>query len=146
MNDEIFQGEIVDDGARGRRPYRELNRAEQQARLKEYLLIAPHLLKLVFRLLRDDRVPARSKAIVLMVAGYILSPVDIIPDFVVGVGQLDDLFLLAFALDQIINRVPGHVVEEHWGGTEDVLDVVREILDIASGFMPSWIRKYLSRR
>jgi uncharacterized membrane protein YkvA (DUF1232 family) len=135
-DDEVLQGEIVDEH-RGR----PVTREDRSDRLREYALFAPRLVRLVYRLLKDERVPARSKAVLVVVAGYLVSPIDLIPDMIPGVGQFDDLLVAAFALDQILNRVPEHVVIEHWDGDEDVLRIVREILDISTGFMPVRIRK-----
>ena len=80
--------------------------------------------------------PARSKATVFVLAAYLVSPIDLIPDMIPGLGQMDDLFIAAFALDQIINRVPEQVVLDHWDGDEDVLQIVRQILDISTGMVP----------
>jgi uncharacterized membrane protein YkvA (DUF1232 family) len=118
----------------------------QQTKLKEYALLAPRLVKLIWRLTRDPRVPARSKAMLILVSGYLVSPVDLIPDFIPGIGQLDDIVLAAFALDQILNRVPDHIVREHWDGDGDVLEIVRQILDISTAFVPTWFKKRLSSR
>lgn len=115
----------------------------RKTELKEYALLLPRLLRLVWNLARDPRVPARSKALLFMVGGYIASPVDVLPDFIPGVGQLDDLVMIAFVLDRIINRVPPEVVAEHWTGDQDVLDVVRQILDISTAFVPSWLKNRL---
>ena len=115
-----------------------------QTSLKEYALLAPRLIKLIWNLARDPRVPARAKATMFLLAGYLVSPVDLIPDFLPGIGQVDDLVVAAFALDQILNRVPEEIVKEHWDGDEDVLDVVRQILDIATAFVPSWLRNRFS--
>jgi uncharacterized membrane protein YkvA (DUF1232 family) len=117
---------------------------DPRAQLKEYALFAPRLVKLVTRLMRDGRVPARQKAILVLVGVYLVSPVDFIPDFIPGLGHIDDLVLAAFALDQILNRVPEASVREHWDGDENVLQVVREILDIATGLVPDWVKKRLS--
>ncbi|MDQ3767336.1 MAG: DUF1232 domain-containing protein [Actinomycetota bacterium] len=95
-------------------------------------MFLPQLLKLLYELLRDPRVPPRNKAIVAIVAGYLLLPFDIIPDFIPFIGQADDLVLVAFALDQILNRVPEEIVLEHWDGDDDVLEVVREVLEVAT--------------
>ncbi len=73
-----------------------------------------------------------------------VSPIDAIPDFIPGIGQADDIIVIAFALDQMLNRVPEAVVREHWEGDEDVLEIVREILDISTGFMPGWLKKRFS--
>jgi len=116
-------------------------RSTPQTQLKEYLLIAPRLVKLLWRLSRDPRVPARSKATLVILGAYLASPIDLIPDFLPGIGQLDDLVIVAFALDQMLNRVPEEVVRSHWDGDRDVLQIVREILDISTAFVPGWLKK-----
>ena len=117
------------------------SRDEQMTSLKEYALFAPRLLKLIYRLMRDKRVPSRAKATLFILGAYLASPIDIIPDFIAGLGQLDDLVIAAFALDQILNRVPEHVVREHWDGDEDVLEVVQKVLEISTAFVPGWLKK-----
>lgn len=115
-----------------------------QTKLKEYALLLPRLLKLLWRLARDRRVPPRTKAILFVLAGYLASPVDVIPDFIPGLGQVDDLIIIAFGLDQMLNRIPVEIVREHWDGDEDVLELVREILDISTAFVPGWLKKRFS--
>jgi uncharacterized membrane protein YkvA (DUF1232 family) len=117
----------------------------RQTELKEYLLLAPRLVRLVWRLTRDPRVPARNKATLLLVGAYLASPIDLIPDFLAGVGHVDDLIVVAFALDQILNRVPPEVVREHWDGDEDVLQIIQQILDISTAFVPGWLRRRFGR-
>lgn len=114
---------------------------ERRAKLKEYALLAPRLAKLIWRLARDERVPPRSKAMLFVLGGYLVSPVDVIPDFIPAVGQLDDLVVAAFVLDHMLNRIDDDIVREHWDGEGDVLQIVREILDIATTFVPSWLKR-----
>jgi uncharacterized membrane protein YkvA (DUF1232 family) len=109
--------------------------------LKEYALFAPRFLKLIARLMRDPRVPPRQKAVLFLLLVYLASPVDLIPDFIPGLGQLDDLVLGAFALDGILNHVPEECIHEHWDGDDDLLQVIREILVIATGMVPDWLKK-----
>ena len=116
---------------------------DRKTELKEYALLLPRLIKLILNLARDPRVPARSKALLFMVAGYVASPVDVLPDMIPGIGQLDDVVLIAFVLDRIINRVPPEVVAEHWTGDRDVLEIVRQILDISTTFVPNWLKNKL---
>jgi uncharacterized membrane protein YkvA (DUF1232 family) len=115
-----------------------------QTSLREYALLAPRLVKLVFRLMRDPRVPARSKAVLFLLAGYLASPIDVVPDFIVGIGHVDDLIIAVFALDHILNRVPDEIVREHWDGEEDILDIVRNVLDISSSLVPGWLKRLTS--
>jgi uncharacterized membrane protein YkvA (DUF1232 family) len=117
---------------------------KEERQLKEYALFAPRFVKLIGRLMRDPRVPARQKAILVFLGAYLVSPVDLIPDFIPGLGQLDDIVLGAFALDSILNRVPEECIHEHWDGDEDVLQVLREILNIATGMVPDWLKRRLS--
>ena len=112
-----------------------------QTKLKEYALLVPNLVKLLWRLTRDPRVPARVKATLFVLMGYVVSPVDLIPDFVPGLGQLDELVIAAFVLDQMLNRVPPEIVRQHWDGDKDILEIVQEVLDIATGFVPPWLKK-----
>ena len=123
----------------------EADKEAQQTKLKEYALLVPRLAKLLWRLTRDPRVPARSKATLVILMGYVVSPVDIIPDVIPGIGQLDELVIAAFVLDQMLNRVPAEVVREHWDGDQDILEVIQEILDISTSFVPGWLKKRFAK-
>lgn len=132
------------NGEGGRRDMIERrDRVVRQTTLKEYALIAPRLVKLMVRLMRDPRVPPRSKAVLVLVAGYLASPIDVIPDMIPGVGQLDDLVIAAFALDYMINQVPVEILKEHWDGDEDVLELIRNIAEIAGSLVPRWLKRLL---
>jgi uncharacterized membrane protein YkvA (DUF1232 family) len=106
----------------------------------------PNLAKLVARLARDPRVPARNKAILVVVGAYLVSPVDLVPAIVPGFGQLDDLVIAVLALDQLLNDVPADVVREHWDGSDDVLELVQETLRLVTGFVPARVRRLFSSR
>ena len=119
---------------------------ENKTKLKEFALLVPRILKLLWRLTRDPRVSPRSKAILFVLLAYVASPVDLIPDFIPGLGQVDDLIIAAFALDHMLNRIPEEIVREHWDGDEDVLEIVREVLDLTTAFVPGWLKKRFSAR
>lgn len=68
---------------------------------------------LTWKLLRDPRVPGWTKLIPLLALLYLLSPVDIIPDFIFGLGQLDDLGIIFAALRLFEFVVPGYLADEH---------------------------------
>ena len=70
--------------------------------------------QLVYRLYQDERVPTLLKAAVpLAVAFYFIMPIDLIPDFIPGLGQLDDLAVLLFALNVFVKFAPPAIVSEH---------------------------------
>jgi uncharacterized membrane protein YkvA (DUF1232 family) len=112
---------------------------------KDAVLMLPNLIKLLGRLLKDPRVPRRSKIVVGAVMAYVVSPVDILPDFIPVAGILDDLFLVVFALNHLIERAGEEVVLEHWDGPQDILSMVRTVLTTITELVPVKIRKLLGR-
>ncbi len=69
--------------------------------------------RLSWALLRDRRVPVALKSIPLVALVYVVSPVDLIPDVIPILGQLDDLGVLMMALTTFNRMAPPDVVEEH---------------------------------
>ncbi|MCS7178757.1 MAG: DUF1232 domain-containing protein [Anaerolineae bacterium] len=70
-------------------------------------------LRLAWRLFKDRRVPWGLKLIPPAALIYILSPVDILPDLGLGLGQLDDIAIILLALKLFIELAPAEVVREH---------------------------------
>lgn len=62
---------------------------------------------------RDPRVPWYAKALAIAVAGYALSPVDLIPDFIPVVGYLDDLIIVPLGVMLVVAMIPDAVMAEH---------------------------------
>ena len=73
----------------------------------------PTYVRLVWALLRDRRVPPQQKLILVGIAAYLVLPIDLIPDFVPVLGQLDDVAVILLGLDLFIRSAPQDVVEEH---------------------------------
>lgn len=113
--------------------------------LKEALLALPHLTVLLYRLLRDPIVPARRKLVAGAVAAYVASPIDLVPDFIPVAGQVDDVLMVALALDHLIKGTPEEVVAAHWPGTEDALDLISGIVTWAAELVPAPLRRLIAR-
>ena len=62
---------------------------------------------------RDPRVPWYAKALAFGVAGYALSPIDLIPDFVPLLGYLDDVIIVPLGILAVVKLVPPHLMVEH---------------------------------
>ena len=80
------------------------------------LLALRRLLKparLALALFRDARVPVHAKAVLGLVALYVLSPVDLVPEWIPVLGQLDDLAAIAAGLTLFVRLCPPEVVEQH---------------------------------
>ena len=80
------------------RPFRWLRRF-QAARLTTYLLA-------LWRLIRHPRAPRSARWLALLVLGYALSPIDLVPDFIPVLGQLDDLILIPLGVALVIRLIP----------------------------------------
>jgi uncharacterized membrane protein YkvA (DUF1232 family) len=84
----------------------------------------PDCVVLVRRLLRDPGVPRRSRAVLGVLLVYLLSPIDLVPDFVPVAGQLDDALLLALALRHLVRAAGTETMRTCWPGPERSLGVV----------------------
>ena len=70
--------------------------------------------RLAWRLLRDGRMPTVTKLLIPgLAAAYLLLPVDLVPDFLPGLGQLDDLAIIALGLKLFVDASPGWLVQWH---------------------------------
>jgi len=96
--------------------------------LRDALLAAPDLVVLVLRLLREPRVRSGDKAIALLGILYVLSPVDLLPEFLFGpIGLIDDALMLAVTVSRLVNRVHPDVVRAHWSGQGDALAAIQRV-------------------
>ena len=105
----------------------------------------PNFLRLLGGLLTDRRVSNTDKLLVAGAIGYILLPMDIVPDYIPFLGEIDDLFLLVMALQRLIANAGRAVLEDHWMGEPGslrTLDLER-ILVAAAFFLPRRIRRRL---
>lgn len=103
------------------------------AQRAEILLVAPDLFHLMCKLVLDDRVDARSKAMLGVAIAYFISPLDLMPEALLGpVGFLDDALLAAYAIDKVVNHGNEAIAREHWAGDEDLLQVVQRLTAMAS--------------
>lgn len=114
--------------------------------IKQLIRDIPNFLKLLGRLARDPRVSKVDKALVLATIGYILMPMDLIPDFLPFIGQVDDIYLLALALDRLLNNAGVDLLLEHWDGDVGSLEAAIAALDKAGSFLPAPIRSLLRQR
>jgi len=102
----------------------------QPSTLRDMVLLVPDLAVLLIRLVRDTRVPAGAKAIALLGVAYLFSPIDLIPDIMLGpIGLVDDLLVLAACLSRIVNYVHPDIVHSHWSGQGDALETVQRLSD-----------------
>lgn len=113
-------------------------RAELRERLKEgansnklveYALVGPDFTHLLSKLMLDPAVPFPEKAKLGAALAYVVSPVDILPAFLVGpVGVFEDVAIAAYVLNSLLNKTSPEVITRHWAGEGDVLALIKGIL------------------
>ena len=105
----------------------------------------PNYVRLLFGLLTDRRVATIDKVLVGAAIAYIIAPVDLIPDFIPFLGEVDDVFLLVTALQRLIANAGKSVVLQYWVGNPAELSVMnlRQVLMAASFFLPRRMRRRL---
>jgi uncharacterized membrane protein YkvA (DUF1232 family) len=110
-----------------------------------YVKQFPAYLRLLGGLLTDRRVNAMDKLLVAGAMAYIVMPLDIIPDFIPFLGEVDDLYLLLFALQRLVANAGRNVLYAHWtGSVEDLKDLnLQAAISAAAFFLPRRIRRRL---
>jgi uncharacterized membrane protein YkvA (DUF1232 family) len=131
--------------ARRARPSRPAPRAPDLD-LRGLVREIPHFLKLLWGLARDPRVSAADKAIVVGAIAYAALPADLIPDWIPGLGEIEDVLLVALALSRLLSHAGEDVLMDHWDGDEETLAGAIDALDGATQFLPSTIRGLLTGR
>ena len=74
------------------------------------------------RLRKDERVPRRAKMAVAVAGLWVLSPIDLIPEFLPVIGPLDDVIVVALALRYAARQVPREVLFEAWPAEPRLLE------------------------
>jgi uncharacterized membrane protein YkvA (DUF1232 family) len=82
-------------------------------RFFQLLVHLPSFLKLFSRLVKDPRINLAPKLVVLGALAYVVLPTDLVPDFVPGLGQADDVAVLLAGLRLFLRLCPPEVVQEH---------------------------------
>ena len=104
----------------------------------QVLLLAPDLFHLMCRLALDKRVPVADKAKLAAAIAYFVSPIDALPEAVLGpVGYVDDVAVAAYALNSVINSGNGEIAKEYWAGEGDLLAAVQQVLAVADDMIGS---------
>ncbi len=105
----------------------------------------PAYLRLLGGLLTDGRVSRVDKLLVLGSIAYIVTPIDLMPDFIPFLGQVDDVYLLVLSLSRLISNAGLPVLGAHWAG--DISDLtpgrLRTVLLAATLFLPRRLRRRL---
>jgi uncharacterized membrane protein YkvA (DUF1232 family) len=107
----------------------------------------PNYLRLLAGLITDGRVSRVDKLLVAGALAYIIMPIDLLPDLVPFLGQVDDVYLLMLAIERLIANAGAAVVASHWHGPISALSRqnLQGVLVAASFFLPRKMRRRLKK-
>lgn len=110
----------------------EQRRYPQRATLRDLLRLAPDVVRLVRRLVVDKSVPIEVRIWLGVLLVYLISPIDLIPDFIPVLGYLDDALVVAVALRFATRRAGSDAIARHWPGTPAGLTAVLRLAGLPS--------------
>lgn len=112
----------------------------------EFLLLAPDVFILLWRLLSDGRVSGKNKVLLGSGVVYFIFPFDLIPEGFLGpIGYLDDLVFGVYVLNKILLDTDAGIVREHWSGNDDVLVMIQKVMTAADSLIGSELLNRIKR-
>jgi uncharacterized membrane protein YkvA (DUF1232 family) len=90
--------------------------------LRDLASFVPDCVTTIRRLRGDPRVPRRAKVMVALAGLWLLSPIDLLPEFLPVIGPLDDVLVVALALRYAARQVPREVLVAAWPGEPRLLE------------------------
>lgn len=89
---------------------------------KDLATVLPACVTTARRLRKDPRVPRRVKIVVGFAGLWVLSPIDLIPEFLPVIGPLDDIVVVALALRYAAHHIPPEALIDAWPADRRILD------------------------
>ena len=108
--------------------------------MKDLLLALPRLARMLISLAADRDVPTAAKVVLAAMAVYLVSPIDLIPDFIPWLGYLDDVVLAAVVVDGVLNYVDRPLLLRYWPGSADSLDRIAAVARRLARWVPNRIK------
>jgi uncharacterized membrane protein YkvA (DUF1232 family) len=93
-----------------------------EASTKDLVFAIPDIVRLIWRVVRDERAPRLTRYGLVAMGAYLALPFDVLPDNIPVVGQIDDVLVLTVGVRTLLRRVPDQILREHWSGEDRVLD------------------------
>jgi uncharacterized membrane protein YkvA (DUF1232 family) len=110
--------------------------------VKELLLALPRLGRMLVSLAADRDVPTAAKVVLGVLAVYLASPIDLVPDFIPWLGYLDDVLLAAIVVDGVLSVVDRPLLLRYWPGSAASLERVAAV----ARRLARWVPKRLKTR
>ncbi len=110
--------------------------------MRALLRALPDIIRTIGGLAIDPVLPKAAKIALGAAVLYLVSPVDLIPDFVPVLGYLDDIFVAAILVDGMLNYVNRGLVLKYWPGSPESLERIAR----SARVLASWVPRRLKLR
>jgi uncharacterized membrane protein YkvA (DUF1232 family) len=104
--------------------------------VRDALRLLPDLVRLVRRLAADRSLPRGVRVRLWLLLGYLLSPVDLVPDVVPVLGYADDVVVVALALRSVVRTAGSEALTRAWAGGPAGLAVVLRLAGLGGDVRP----------
>ena len=108
--------------------------------MKALLRALPAIIRTIRGLAADPVLPKATKIALAAAVLYLVSPVDLVPDFIPVLGYLDDLIIAAIIVDGILNFVDRGVVLKYWPGSPELLERVARSARVLAAWVPKRLK------
>jgi hypothetical protein len=96
--------------------------------VRELLGVIPDVLRLLRSLIGDGSVPPDVRIVLIGLIAWIVSPIDLIPEFIPGLGPLDDVIVAIVAMRYVRRRVGLDALRDRWVGSEDGFALLARVI------------------
>jgi uncharacterized membrane protein YkvA (DUF1232 family) len=110
--------------------YLRARRVDDPTRLRDVLRLLPDVVRLIRRLAADPSLPRGLRIRLALLVGYLVLPIDLVPDFIPVVGYADDAIVVALALRSVIRAAGPEAIDRHWPGTPEGLAALKRLLAV----------------
>jgi len=98
--------------------------------MHDALRLLPDLVRLIRRLAADKTVPTGVRVRLVLLLVYLVSPIDLVPDFIPVIGYADDAVVVALVLRSVTRRAGPDALARHWPGTPQGLQLVEQLAGV----------------
>lgn len=102
-----------------------------------------NLKNFVINTANDERIPSRDKKVLLALVALVISPFDLIPDWIPFFGILDDTVILSIILDYFFSVLDSRIMLSHFPWDMKAFTRIKKLAKITQVFVPTFLKKKL---
>jgi uncharacterized membrane protein YkvA (DUF1232 family) len=101
--------------------------------VRDLVAVVPDVIRLVRHILADAAVPLRVKIALATALLWVLSPIDLIPEFIPVLGPLDDIVVVVVTLRYVCRQLGHDVLRQHWAGSDQGFAILARVIGCEVG-------------